>query len=169
LQSIKAFLEGLVVFIDFQTDEEGKEELVVLKETHAHVAVQNLPELVLQNSGAFRHLLQLLLFGHVCVGLASSSTPIILGPLIVFIFVNLGLVLVIGAGVGQVESLAEESTEPVHRELIHVVQELQVLHGKVKSRSLLGCDLEFLSEVSDLVLVILGLLQLLFNFVCGLL
>ena len=50
-----------------------------------------------------------------------------------------------------------------------MVQKLQVLHGKVKSRSLLGCDLEFLSEVSDLILVILGLLKLLFNLVCGLL
>ena len=61
LQAVQALLERDVALIDLEADEEGEEQFVVLKETHADVAEEDLAELILEHDCTLLHLLQSLL------------------------------------------------------------------------------------------------------------
>jgi len=65
--------------------------------------------------------------------------------------------------VWHVERLSKEAAEPVHGELIHVIEHLQVLHSEVQSGTLLCSSFELLAELANLVLSVLSLLQLLLD------
>lgn len=164
-------MERLVLFEDFQADKEGEEELMVLEQTHAHVAIEDLSELILQHEGPLLHLNKLLLLGHV-VGCLPGGLLLLFASLLVdFIVVLcvLRLFFIVGTRLWNLERLSEEALEPAHRELIHVVEQLEVLHCEVKSGSLLSRHLKLLTQVSDLFLVVFGLFEFLFDLLCRLL
>ena len=76
--------------------------------------------------------------------------------------VRLGF-LFLGDNVFYAKSLAKKTAEPAHRELVHVVEKLEILNGKVEPCTLLRCDLESFPLLSDLFLVALRLLQFLLD------
>ena len=108
LKALQSFLEGLVFLVDFETDEEGEEKLVMLEQTPTDVAVENLAELILQAECALLHLHEALLLCHVGVrhttGSSSSFRLVHHGLIAVII---LRFVVIIRSWLLQIEGLIE--------------------------------------------------------------
>ena len=134
---------------------------MVLKQAHTDVAVQDLPELIRQCPCSLLHFSEFLLLSQVLRCPARSRASLRSHRVAVTV---VGLrFLFLGDNVFYAKGLAEETAEPAHRELVHVVEKLEILNGEVEPCTLLCCDLESFPLLSDLFLVALCLLQFLLN------